>query len=35
MNDQDEQRRYNWEVTETQRFTNGILETETCTKCNA
>ena len=35
MNDQDEHRRHNWEVTETRRFTNGRLEMETCTKCNA
>ena len=35
MTDKDAYRRHNWEVTDTQRFTNGILETETCTKCNA
>ena len=35
MNDQDAHRRHNWEITETQRYTNAILETEQCTKCYA
>lgn len=35
MKDQDEHRRHIWEVTETQRFFNEIIEYERCTKCNA
>lgn len=35
MEDQDAHRRHDWEVTETERHFNEIIEYERCTKCNA